>query len=199
MKDIFLRELENPSAYIYMLKNKTTGKVYIGQTSNIEDRWNTHKRGLEDFSHKNSEMALDSFLFGYESFEFFILKDLGENDDVLQTESGFIEFFESTYPKGYNHPAGKSYGKQFTLKNLFRREFSEIEKIKDERCKNKESLNLFYDKIFGIGEKRLRIIFSNLIVQKRASEEINNCRYNTGKISISKMLENIGEKEIRIF
>ena len=37
---------------IYKIENKVNGKIYIGQSVNIENRWKQHMRELNKSSHK---------------------------------------------------------------------------------------------------------------------------------------------------
>lgn len=51
--------------YIYIIENKITGKVYIGQTENPSKRWQAHKKKITNKHLSNSiiKYGIDNFLF----------------------------------------------------------------------------------------------------------------------------------------
>ena len=89
---------------IYKIENLINGKVYIGQSIEIERRWQKHLAATDDFLiHK----ALRKY--GKKNFSFVILEecDLLELDEK---ESFWIEKYNSIIPEGYNMISGGSNG-----------------------------------------------------------------------------------------
>lgn len=72
--------------YLYTLSNTTTGRVYVGITSNISRRRTHHKYFLNTRKHENIHIQTD-YDNGFK-FEFIILKDLG---DITKEEAHSIE------------------------------------------------------------------------------------------------------------
>ena len=91
--------------YIYIVKNKINGRLYIGQTirNNILDRWREHKS-----CKKNS---LGSYLYnaykkyGIENFEYKLLCICFDND-CNRFEEEYISKHNTLYPNGYNLKSG---------------------------------------------------------------------------------------------
>lgn len=66
---------------IYQIKNKVTGFVYIGQTSNdIESRLHVHFKNLKEGAHPNQLMQADFDKHGSKSFETIILYTIKRKD-----------------------------------------------------------------------------------------------------------------------
>lgn len=99
-------QLENnfPSSfgYIYKLTNRINGKVYIGQTTQIENRFKKYKGG-----HCETQPKLYKALkkYGVDSFLFEIF-DTADNSDTLNfLEETYIACFDSI-EYGYNSRPG---------------------------------------------------------------------------------------------
>lgn len=88
-----------------MVKNKINGKVYIGQSVNIEERWRKHK-GLYDFN-SVSLLRLAMKKYKVENFEFIVLEEC-DASDLNKRERYFIEKYKAD-KEGYNIlPGGES-------------------------------------------------------------------------------------------
>ena len=107
----------NPIIGIYKIINKINGKVYIGQSWNVERRIKEHKYkafngNLHDF---NSYFSRSLRHYGIENFEIDILKSFRSN--VSQTtldkwEISYIKYYSSNNRnKGYNAKSGGSRGR----------------------------------------------------------------------------------------
>lgn len=82
---------------IYKITNTINNKVYIGQSVNIEQRFNKHKR-----SKKNYPLYNDFKLYGIENFTFEILCECSKLD-LTKYEIYFINLYDSlNLNKGYN-------------------------------------------------------------------------------------------------
>lgn len=95
--------------YIYKFTNKTNGKVYIGQTNNIEKRKRGHKS--ESFNPNANGYNLPFHCairkYGWENFDFEILEEIVDDfsyEYVNEREIYFIQKFDSqkNSNKGYN-------------------------------------------------------------------------------------------------
>lgn len=110
---------------VYMHKNKINGKVYIGQTCNLDKRW-----------HSSSYIGCTYFYnaiqkYGWNNFEHIILKNNLTSKEADNLEIKYIAKYKSTNSQfGYNLSEGGSnkcvlkginngfYGKHHTEKSL---------------------------------------------------------------------------------
>ena len=92
---------------VYKITNLINGKVYIGASKRIEDRWRDHKKRI------NSPIHSDLEAYGLENFKFEILLECPE-DMLAQWERDMICLYDSDDPeKGYNCKNDRPY----SLKN----------------------------------------------------------------------------------
>ncbi len=93
---------------IYKITNKVNDKCYIGESMNIEDRWQQHKKDLEDGAHHSYKLQEDYNTYGMDNFSFEILKEIDSIFNVqlqkmllLVYEHRYINKFDSIQ-NGYN-------------------------------------------------------------------------------------------------
>lgn len=107
---------------IYKIENKINGKIYIGQSIEIERRWQKHLSASDDFI---VHQAIRKY--GKENFIFSILEEC-ELIDLNEKENYWINFYQSIVPNGYNMIPGGSNGvglskgykvNQYDLNGLF--------------------------------------------------------------------------------
>lgn len=72
---------------IYYLKNKITGFIYIGSTTNIGSRISKHFSQLKKGNHPNSSLLKDFNLYGIDSFDYGVLELT--NDNLLEKEKEY--------------------------------------------------------------------------------------------------------------
>lgn len=90
--------------YIYKITNKLNGLSYIGQTSDVFERWRQH------YARKNRTLGIAIEKDGIENFTFEILeKTISELAN--ERERYWINYYKS-YPEGYNSNAGPSTNKK---------------------------------------------------------------------------------------
>lgn len=107
---------------IYMFTNRCNGKSYIGQSRNIEKRYDAHL-------FKKSEKSLfhDEFhYYGSHNFDFQVLEEC-DIEDLNDREMHYIKKFNTLSPNGYNLTAGG--GNSPHLKSL--KSFDDVKKIID--------------------------------------------------------------------
>lgn len=89
---------------IYKIENKINGKIYIGQSIEIERRWQKHLNAKDDFLiHKAIQK------YGKNCFSFSILEEC----DILSLdnqEKYWIQYYNSLIPNGYNMIEGGNNG-----------------------------------------------------------------------------------------
>lgn len=89
---------------IYKITNLLNGKMYIGQSVDIEKRWSTHKAELKNNYHYNIHLQNAWNKYGEENFEFSIVEECNI-DQLNQREIYWISNFDS-YENGYNLTSG---------------------------------------------------------------------------------------------
>jgi predicted GIY-YIG superfamily endonuclease len=87
-------------AYIYQIKNKVNGKIYIGSTNNIKRRWYKHIYELNHITHANKHLQKAWNKYGKDNFEFTVLKEV-KNSDQFKIEQQYIDE-TLAYINGYN-------------------------------------------------------------------------------------------------
>ncbi len=83
---------------IYKITNKNNGKVYIGQSNNVERRLSEHKQ--------KRTQTIDNIInvLGVENFDFEIVEECNQ-DDLDKKEKEYIEKYDSV-SNGYNIQKG---------------------------------------------------------------------------------------------
>lgn len=92
---------------IYKYQNKINGKVYIGQSNNIEHRQKQHLYDSSQRSERATGVDVAIKKYGIENFDFTILEEC-PIDLLDEREIYWINYYDS-YHNGYNRtPGGKS-------------------------------------------------------------------------------------------
>ena len=107
------------SCGIYKITNQVNGKVYIGQSIDIEKRWEDHclKTFRQNSEEYNYPLYQSIRKYGLENFKFEILEECSSKE-LNQKEIEYIALYESYPPdkgKGYNQTPGGQGGRPFKL------------------------------------------------------------------------------------
>lgn len=94
-------------AVVYEIKNKITGKKYIGKAINVERRWWEHLNNARRGKHHPLYDAISKY--GQESFEFSILEEVSL-ELIDQREVELIKEHNTLHPNGYNLAIGGTGG-----------------------------------------------------------------------------------------
>lgn len=80
---------------IYGIKNKVNNKIYVGKTMmNFGDRWDCHKSQLRGGYHDNPHLQNSWNKYGEDNFEFIIIYNCENNEDVDQVNLLEIEYIK---------------------------------------------------------------------------------------------------------
>lgn len=85
---------------VYLLRNKKTGKVYVGSSVGIENRFRAHRYLLERGTHHSRKLQNSWSKHGASAFELAIAL-ICEKRDLLMYEQIIMEFYDA-YRSGYN-------------------------------------------------------------------------------------------------
>jgi group I intron endonuclease len=98
--------------YIYLITNRLTSMIYVGQTDNTDHRWNQHLIDARSWLrypengyglYINKMMAVE----GIDNFVFTPIQTYASSIEVCRAETWWIDFFPSLFPHGYNLSRGK--------------------------------------------------------------------------------------------
>jgi group I intron endonuclease len=81
---------------IYKITNTVTNKIYIGSSSHISRRWNTHKRELSNKTHSNKKLQRAWNKYGSEIFIFSIIEEC-EKNKLVEKEQNYINMLKPEY------------------------------------------------------------------------------------------------------
>ena len=89
---------------IYKITNKITQEAYIGQSVQIEERFNEHKNPTNWNREKNKKLYQAFLNFGLNNFSFEVIEEC-ETSELNEREQYWISYY-NTYPNQYNMTSG---------------------------------------------------------------------------------------------
>ena len=107
-----------------MIKCKVNGKYYIGQSTSIKSRWNTHKQKLNKNEHPTKDLQEDWNSYGEDEFEFKIIQECTK-DELLILEQKYISEYNAL-ENGYNKTIGGNSMEGYICSEETRKKLSEI-------------------------------------------------------------------------
>lgn len=119
---------------IYKITNKVNGKIYIGQSKDIERRFKHHKALYSDFA---IHQALKKY--GIENFIFEVLYEC-QIEEMNKWETFYITIFGSLSPKGYNLNMGGD-GKEISEETKKKMSESRRKQIRP-KCKDETKVKI---------------------------------------------------------
>lgn len=85
---------------IYLIRHKASGKSYVGRSTNIENRWDLHKRHTEQ-KRDRSPLHRAMRKYGYDAFDWLVLVRAPARVHVA-LEHQFMTDWRTLVPAGYN-------------------------------------------------------------------------------------------------
>ena len=125
---------------IYKIENQINGKIYIGQSINIEERWKRHLSDsqLDKVSKTGTVIHKAINKYGSQNFDFSVIEEC-EEKELDEREIYWIDFYDSYY-NGYNCTKGGSrnvdhFKKKVYYYNLKGQYLGEFESVKEAALK----------------------------------------------------------------
>lgn len=78
---------------IYIIKNKTNGKVYIGQSQKLNQRYGVHLYRLKRKEHHNEILQRAFDKYGIDNLEYNILEEVSDEKLLNKREKYWIDFY----------------------------------------------------------------------------------------------------------
>jgi len=133
---------------VYKITNIINGKAYIGESMNIERRWDEHKLELDNREHHSYKLQEDWNTYGKDNFKFEILETIDDNlKQIIQ--KCLLYILEDKYIKQYNS-INKGYNVENTLELILKGE----KQIFDSLDPNKKFASLLENVIKNIKKNK---------------------------------------------
>lgn len=131
------------STGIYKYQNKINGKVYIGQSLNIENRYKQHLYDAQSRAERGTGVDLAINKYGIDQFDFEIIEQC-EPSQLNEREIYWIEYYDS-YHNGYNRTIGGTslQGENHPRAILTEQEVWEIRDLYGKRVKRQDVFKMF--------------------------------------------------------
>ena len=78
---------------VYCIRNVMTGCVYVGSTTNFDNRISIHIDRLSKRNHPNRRLQNDWLSYGENSFEIFILEEVLDDSVLISREQYWIDYY----------------------------------------------------------------------------------------------------------
>lgn len=83
---------------IYKIENKVNGKLYVGSSVDIYNRWCQHINGLDSKTHKNKHLISSWHKYGEDEFEFVVIEECG-SENLIEREQYWMDTLKPEYNK----------------------------------------------------------------------------------------------------
>ena len=95
--DLYYSQEKTKTGIVYSIKNIENSKKYIGSTTNINQRLDTHLRQLNNGSHHNKELQSDWGKYPSDKFKIIIIESGLGDDEAKQKEKTLIKKEDNIY------------------------------------------------------------------------------------------------------
>lgn len=130
---------------VYKIENKINGKIYIGSSKNIINRWNSHIKDLTLDKHHSYKLQKDYLEFGITNFTFEIIEVVININELLDVEQKWMDYYKCYEDNiGYNISISS---KEKKTKLDLKIELDNIEKEKRKLNKNQKNNLIVIEKI----------------------------------------------------
>lgn len=128
------------SGGIYLIRNTINGKLYVGSSANIVNRWAVHRHGLERGIHHSAKLQRAWSKYGASAFEWMVIERC-EADALIAREQHWIDALAASTSAGYNicRVAGSSAGRVFSPETLEKMRQAKLGKKRSPESRLKQS------------------------------------------------------------
>ena len=170
---------------IYKITNSNNGKVYIGESLDIERRWDEHKLDLENGTHHSFKLQNDYNEYGKNNFMFEVLEEIDNNLKVI-IQKCLSYILESKYIKQYDS-INNGYNVENSLDLILKGEKPIFEGYKN----NIVSIKILNNLIKSINENNGIYIPSSNALKVNNIPEVKSQKVSKSKIErLNKIFEN---------
>ena len=170
---------------IYKITNSINGKVYIGESLDIERRWDEHKLDLENGTHHSFKLQNDYNEYGKNNFMFEVLEEIDNNLKVI-IQKCLSYILESKYIKQYDS-INNGYNVENSLDLILKGEKPIFEGYKN----NIVSIKILNNLIKSINENNGIYIPSSNALKVNNIPEVKSQKVSKSKIErLNKIFEN---------
>lgn len=148
---------------IYKITNTKNNKVYIGSSSNLKRRSQTHLTKLRCDRHTSPHLQAAFNKYGQSSFKFQIIEEVNSDEELIPREQYWCDFYKSNQREfGYNIRLVVETNRGVVISDELRKKLSDIKK-----GKTPSNLNLIREK-----QRRAVDLFLNgVLIDKFSSQE----------------------------
>ena len=166
---------------VYKITNIINGKVYIGESMNIEERWNEHEKELKCGNHHSYKLQKDYNTYGKDNFKFEVLEEIDKDLKPI-IQKCLLYILEDKYIKQYNS-INKGYNVENTLELILKGDKSVFEGAKV----SKKNIKILHNLINNINNNGIYIPSNNAIKDNKDLPKINKNIEKGSKTKIDKV------------
>jgi group I intron endonuclease len=176
---------------IYIIKNKVSNKVYIGQTiRTLNGRKSEYKLAYKNKKFHNPYLKNSFMKYGWDSFEFSILDTANTIDELNEKEIYYIQYYKSNQREyGYNITSG---GRNAipTIETLHR--------MAESHRGIKQTTNWIKNRIHIAGSDDAKKYGKKKTIEERKLLSINSSRYWLGKVRDDETKQKISKTKLSL-
>ena len=187
---------------IYKITNTINNKIYIGLSSNIEERWKAHKKRYKIETDKEYEKHLyRSFRkYGLDAFTFEIIEECSV-EELANREIYWISYYDS-YANGYNETPGGEIicigGEKHPNHKLTEQDVICIRNYYKNKARRKDIYTLYKDRIGESGFNKIwkGETWKDIMPEVYTEENKNFHKHNTSNCGSSNGRSRLNEQEV---
>lgn len=164
---------------IYKITNLINGKIYIGQSINIQQRWKAHR--TRPFYKEGEQYQIPLYRairkYGLQNFSFEVIEECFENQ-LNEKEQYYIEYYDTTnQDKGYNLTKGGQTGSiDVILDDSQIKEIYDLlinSNLTETEIANKYNVSQRYISGINLGQYRVQLGYTYPLLKYRQKKEKN--------------------------
>lgn len=185
---------------IYKIENTINGKIYVGQSSNIEQRWAAHKSPYEQERQKNKPLYQAFKKYGIKNFAFSVIEECSL-DELDKKEKYWINYYNSLVHKnGYNIRCGGegNDGENHPRHKLTKEDIIDIRTRYNNKERCKEVEELYKDRIGHSGFSKIwkGESWKGIMMEVYTPENKEFHKHNTGQLGSQNGRSKLTEEDV---